>query len=300
LRLSVPRIITQASVPQLLLAASVISYGIFFILLSAFGQPGLGLGEGFNLPVVLAALVTGPVGGALAGLCAVALFELGLMDDGRIHAGGIFTTGTEIRLIGYVMVGLVVGYFATRGRRLLADALHMLDDLLALAGRDLTTATLASPGLERAMSHRLAEQEPFVLLVVEALNKPAGSGGVRRLLRHDEDIRRIASVIGAELHREAELARIGPTRFAVLVPAESSDDARDAILSCERALDEAGFEASVGWAESPHEGMDVLSLFAVAVERLCADLLVRGEWKPAAAEPSFTEALATAASAAGR
>jgi hypothetical protein len=297
---SVPRIIAQASVPQLLLAASIVSYGVFFVLLSVFGQPGLGLGEGFNVPVVLAALVTGPVGGALAGLCAVALFELGLMDDGRIHAGGIFTTGTEIRLIGYVMVGLVVGYFATRGRRLLADALHMLDDLLALAGRDLTTATLASPGLERAMSNRLAGHEPFVLLVVEALSKPADGRGVRRLLRHVDEIRRIASAIGAELHREAELARIGPTRFAVLVPAESSDDAREAILACERALDEAGFEASVGWAEFPDEGRDTFSLFSVAVERLCADLLVRGEWKPAAAEPSFADAVATAASAVGR
>src|SRR5262249_39573171 len=136
--------------------------------------------------------------------------------------------------------------------------------------------------------------------VVEALSKPAGSAGVRRLLRHDDDIRRIASVIGAELHREAELARIGPTRFAVLVPADSSEDARDAILSCERALDEAGLDASVGWAESPREGMDIFPLFSVAVERLCADLLVRGEWNPDSAEPAFTEALATAASAAGR
>jgi hypothetical protein len=150
------------------------------------------------------------------------------------------------------------------------------------------------------MSHRLAEQEPYVLLVVEALNKPTGNSGVRRLLRHDEDIRRIASVIGAELDREAELARIGATRFAVLVPAQSSDDARDAILSCEHALDEAGFEASVGWAESPDEGVDIFTLFSVAVERLCADLMVRGEWKPAATEPSLTDALATAASAAGR
>jgi len=109
----------------------------------------------------------------------------------------------------------------------------------------------------------------------------------------------IARLIASELHRDAELARIGPTRFAVLVPAQSSEDARDAILSCERALDEAGFDASVGWAESPEEGDDIFSLFSVAVERLCADLLVRGEWRPASAEPSFTEALATAASASG-
>src|SRR5262249_37760165 len=147
----VPRIIAQASIPQLLLAASVISYAIVFVLMIAFGRPGLGLGEGFNLPVVLAARVTGPVGRAAAGGVAGPLWGGGRLGNGGVALSGVVSTATEIRLVGYVAVGLVVGYFATRGRRLLTDALHVLDELLTLAGRDLTTATLASPGLELAM-----------------------------------------------------------------------------------------------------------------------------------------------------
>ena len=294
----IPRIIAQASVPQLLLTASLISYAIFFALMLAFGRPGLGLGEGFNLPVVLAALVTGPVGGAAAGLFAGALFEGGLLDNGRIAASGIVSTASEIRLVGYVTVGLVVGYFATRGRRLLTDALHVLDELLTLAGRDLTTATLASPGLERAMSRRLAESERFTLLVVEPRSKQAGRRR-GRLGFDEEDVRRITVQIAADLPPGTELARVGAKRFAALVSTRSSDEARDAIVSCERALDDAGFSVCTGWAEAPDDGADIFTLLSTAVERLYADLLVRGEWEPRTAGGAYADALTPAGTASG-
>jgi hypothetical protein len=290
--LRVPRFIAEASIPRLLLAASLTSYAIFFVLMLAFGRPGLGFGEGFNLPVVLAALVTGPLGGAAAGLFAGALFEGGLLDHGRVAVSGIVSTPTEIRVVGYVGVGLVVGYFATRGRRLLSDALHVLDELLTLAGRDLTTATLASPGLELAMSRRLAQSKPFTLLVVEPASRQAGRRR-GRLGYDEEDVRRITSQMAAELPPGTELARVGPKRFAALVATRSSDEARDVTISCERALGNTGFGACTGWAESPADGTDVFSLLSVAVERLYADLLVRGEWEPRV----YDDALSPAGSA---
>jgi hypothetical protein len=289
----VPRFIAQASIPQLLIAASLISYAIVFGLLVSVGRPGVPLGESFNLPIVLAALVTGPVGGAAAGLIAGALFEGGLIDNGRVAASGIVSAPADIRVVGYIGVGLIVGYFATRGRRLLTDALRVLDELLALAGRDLTTATLASPGLELAMSRRLAQCEPFTLLVVEPAGKEAGRRR-GRLGYDDEDVRRITAQIAADLPPGVELARVGPKRFAALVATQTSAEVRDAVLSCERALDDAGFAACTGWAESPADGRDVFSLLSVAVERLYADLLVRGEWKPLVAGAAYADALGSA------
>jgi hypothetical protein len=122
----------RISIPQRLLIASAFAYGGVFALLLAFGRPGLGIGEGFFVPVILAAAATGATQGALAGLGALFLYELGIHPHGLAWAD--FDGAPAItRFVSYVAAGVVVGLLAQRSRRMLAQSLYVLEDLVELA-----------------------------------------------------------------------------------------------------------------------------------------------------------------------
>jgi hypothetical protein len=121
----------EISLPQRLLIASALTYGGVFALLLAFGRPGLGIGEGFFVPVILAAAATSAPEGALAGAGALLLYELAIHDG---LAWADFANGSALtRFISYVAAGVVVGYLAQRVRRMLAQSLYVLEDLVELA-----------------------------------------------------------------------------------------------------------------------------------------------------------------------
>ena len=69
----------DVSLPQRLLVASVVGFAVAFALNLAYGRPALGLGQCFYVPVVLAALATDTLVGALAGVAAIFLYEAGLL-----------------------------------------------------------------------------------------------------------------------------------------------------------------------------------------------------------------------------
>lgn len=119
------------SIPQRLLIASALTAGGVFALLVAFGRPGLGIGEGFFVPVILAAAATSASEGALAGAGALILYELAIHDG---LAWADFDNAPALtRFISYVAAGVVVGYLAQRVRRMLAQSLFVLEDLVELA-----------------------------------------------------------------------------------------------------------------------------------------------------------------------
>ncbi|HET7568480.1 MAG TPA: hypothetical protein VFJ91_10840 [Gaiellaceae bacterium] len=124
----------SVSVPQRLLVGATVAYAGVFVLLVAYGRPGLGVSQGFYVPIVLAALATDAATGALAGLTALGLYVVAELLSGRETLASTLAAGTGIRLASFVAAGLIVGWFATRARRLVADSLHVLDDLLALNG----------------------------------------------------------------------------------------------------------------------------------------------------------------------
>lgn len=128
------RALRAVSVPQRLLVAATLSYAGVFLLLVAFGRPGLGVSQGFYVAIVLAALATDAVTGAVAGITALGLYAAAELLTGREDVLGMVSAGTGIRLAAFVAAGLIVGWFATRARRIVADALHVLDDLLTLNG----------------------------------------------------------------------------------------------------------------------------------------------------------------------
>ena len=104
--------------------------GVFALLL-AYGRPGLGIGEGFFVPVILAAAATSAPEGALAGVGALFLYELAI--HGGLSWADFDTAPALTRFISYVAAGVVVGFLAQRVRRMLAQSLFVLEDLVELA-----------------------------------------------------------------------------------------------------------------------------------------------------------------------
>lgn len=123
----------EISIPQRLLIASALAYGGVFALLLEYGRPGLGVGEGFFVPVILAAAATSAPEGALAGLCALVLYELAINQDRGLAWTDFTRTPALTRLASYVAAGLVVGFLSNRVRRMLAQSLFVLEDLMELA-----------------------------------------------------------------------------------------------------------------------------------------------------------------------
>jgi len=274
----------DVSLPQRLMAASVVGFAAVFALVLAYGRPGLGLGQCFYVPVVLAALATGPVIGGLAGVAAIVLYEAGLLLNGAAAWTSLDAANTPIRLISYVLAGATVGYFATQGRRMLADSLHVLDDLLDLSRREVITASLTSEGLEQAINRRIGAKKPFGLLVGETVGRR----------KADEELRRTARLLSAELHHDDQLARLGPSRFAILVATRSPGRARETSEHLERTLQSESVPITFGWAVYPQEGHEALELFGAAVDRLQARRLIRGEWEPTAASAELVDELPVA------
>ena len=73
----------RLSVPQRLEASGALVYALVFVLLVLYGRPGLGLGQGFYLAIVLVALASGPWTGAAAGLLAALLFGASSLERNR-------------------------------------------------------------------------------------------------------------------------------------------------------------------------------------------------------------------------
>src|SRR3954447_404214 len=165
------RAFDRISVPERLLLASAVGYMTVFVMVIFIEQPGRAIGHFFYLPIILAALATGPFWGILEGFLAAVLFWTGLVISGTGLWNHVFSIGGGVRLVSFMLVGFTVGYFARRARRMMGDSLHVLDELLVLANRDLTTGISSAEGFEASVNRRLASPQPFVLLVGD---RPAG------------------------------------------------------------------------------------------------------------------------------
>lgn len=133
------------SVPQRLLIVSALTYGGVFALLVAYNRPGLGIGQLFTVPVILAGAATSSGTGALAGAGALFLYELGIHADSGLTVADFTTPAALTRLAGYVAVGALTGFLALRGRRMLAQSLNVLEDTLELARAAVETTAADGP-----------------------------------------------------------------------------------------------------------------------------------------------------------
>lgn len=166
-------------------------YGAFLV----YETPGLGIGHFYYLSILLAALATGPWLGAFAGAGATGLYATGVVLNPSIQSSEVLSASTAIRLVTYVAVGGVIGYFAKESRRATAE-------LKVLAERDAVTGLPNTRAFERAIGDRLAGEQPFVLLV-GALAADGATAETSSLVNSVDEL-----LIHA-LEPEDDLARIG-------------------------------------------------------------------------------------------
>lgn len=131
--ISARRLLATITIPQRLLLVSAGAYGCVFAAVLAYGRPGLGIGQAFYVPIILAAAATSAPLGALAGAGALFLYELGIHDHAGLGWADFGHPSSLTRLATYVAAGALTGFLARRGRLMLAQSLYVLEDLLGIA-----------------------------------------------------------------------------------------------------------------------------------------------------------------------
>jgi hypothetical protein len=152
---SAREVLAGITIPQRLLIAAAVVYGVVFALLVEYGRPGLGIGEGFFVAVILAAAATGPVLGGLAGLGALLLYELAIHEQTGLAWSDFFHAPALTRLVAYVSAGVVTGFLARRLRLMLAQSLSVLEELVDLAYGRVDWASLESGSAQDAAPDRV-------------------------------------------------------------------------------------------------------------------------------------------------
>jgi diguanylate cyclase (GGDEF)-like protein len=173
----------------------------------------------------------------------------------------IVTSSMPIRLVTYVAIGALLGWFAAHYRA-------ANEELQILAQRDLVTGLPNTRAFERAIDRRLSEQEPFALLVGDI-------DSVRLDEDRDAALRRVSDALAGALGPESDVARVGSEEFAVLTPCDSVEQAAQLAAWLERSLCENGSLVTFGWSAFPREGENALTLYRAADERLYARRILR-------------------------
>ena len=255
-----------ASHRRALLIGALVAYAGVFGSFLAFEVTGLGIGPFFYVPVVLVALVTGPLRGALAGAFATGLWAAAVVISPSIPSSDAFTTATAIRLVTFAGIGAVVGWYASTN-------LKLVERLTDSASRDFLTGLKNVRAFDEALAARCEAGGSFVLVLgdmddLKWINDAHG---------HEEGnraIHRVAATLTLNVAAGDEVARIGGDEFAILT-AHAADEVRELTASLARALDREGLHTSFGWAAAPGDGAVSVELFRKADDRLYAAKLLR-------------------------
>jgi diguanylate cyclase (GGDEF)-like protein len=254
---------------RLLLASGAASYLAVFVAFLLWERPGLGIGHFYYLSIALVALATGPRAGVAAGAVATALYTIGVVVNPTISPTEVLTASTAMRLVTYAAIGLLIGWFARDNRTLVAR-------LQILAERDALTALPNTRAFEAAITRRLDEAVPFALLIGD-MDELRNLNEHRGHIEGNDALHRLATTLGGALRPDDEIARVGGDEFAVLTSARSAADAARLAATLERVAASAGTGITFGWGVYPQEGINALTLYRVADERLYARKLLRGQ-----------------------
>jgi diguanylate cyclase (GGDEF)-like protein len=251
----------RLSASRAFLLTALVIYAVVFTLFVFAERPGLGLGHFFYLAIALIALSYGSGWGAVAGLAATGLYAVGTAVNHAVPTNELFTISAPVRLVNYVAIGMLIGWFAKRYR----DANSELE---ILAQRDFLTGLPNTRAFERAIDRRLGGDQPFALLVGDM-------DTVRPDEDRDEALRRVSDALVSALGSDVDVARVGGDEFAVLAPCRSVEEAGQLSARLERILVETGCFVTFGWSVFPREGENALTLYRAADERLYARRLLR-------------------------
>jgi diguanylate cyclase (GGDEF)-like protein len=253
-----------------LFAAAGVIYVVTFAAMLFVEVPGLGVGHFMYVGIALIALGAGPAEGVAAGVGAAALYSLAIVLNPMVPSREVATAGSGIRLVTFTIVGLLLGWFSRQNRTLVRE-------LQILADRDGLTGLPNTRSFEVAITRRFESERPFALLIgdMDGLQRFGSS----TVLEGDDAVRRLADVLGNCLGPEDELARVGGDEFAVLTSARTSVEASRMCARLESVLAADGAGITFGWSVYPQEGLNALSLYRAADERLYARKMILSKAK---------------------
>jgi predicted signal transduction protein with EAL and GGDEF domain len=260
--------VTELRLRNSFVGAGVGWFVVVFVAYRLLERPGLGIGHLYYVGIVLIAVAGGAYVGAAAGLVATGFYAVGVFWNPHIDVATLPSVATAIRLVSYVLVGSLIGYYAARSRRLLAHAADLTAELKILARRDVVTGLPNQRGFQMAITARIDGRRDFVLVVCQVAEPPAGVAGTDWLLRISE--RLTFSVVGTDVFR------LSDHQFAVLAAPDVQRTPRSLTNAIEATLAEFSHPVA-GWAEYPQDGDDALELFTAATERMYARAVARGE-----------------------
>jgi diguanylate cyclase (GGDEF)-like protein len=240
-------------------AIALVLYAGVFAAFVLFEEPGLGVGHFFYIPVALAALAGGTIGGVAGGALGAGLYALAIVLTPRLPTRDLLTSATVIRTITYCSCGSLIGWFASRYREHVAT-------LRELAERDFLTGLLNARVFDETLARRCAAAKPFVLVLADMdnlkeLNDAHGHTEGNRAVRQVGEIVRSAAGDGDDV------ARVGGDEFAILMDG-SLDEAQALATLLQKRLRREGLELSFGWAACPGDAVGPLELFRKADDRL--------------------------------
>jgi diguanylate cyclase (GGDEF)-like protein len=245
------------------LAASV--YGGVFAAFIVAETPGLGLGHFFYVPICMIALASDQVRGAAAGVVATGVYALAVTVSPNVPTGSFLTSSTLIRLTTYCGIGALVGWYASRNRRLVAQLRsHAFEDFLTGIGN--------ARMFDEDMAKRCALELPFTLVLADLDD----FGQINNAHGHEAGntaLRTVAGAFRSAVGATDVIARIGGDEFALL----TSRPVEEAALLCHRigrAAEAEGLHLSFGTTSRPNDGTTAVELFRKADDRLFAAKLL--------------------------
>ena len=245
---------------RVLMSLAAASFAMVFAAFYFLERNNLGIAHFYYVPIALAALAGGAWVGGAAGLVATGLYAAAIVYSPRIPAANAPTLQTGLRGVTFVLMGLLIGWFATLTRK-------QHNELTVLAERDRLTGLPNTRAFEKAIAAHLAAGGQFALLVAHVEELAIEGGASERTLRT------VGDTLAAAARPSDEVARISDSEFAVL---QLTGDQREAAEYFERVLFGAGVTATLGWASFPEDGDNALSLYRAADERLYARKVFRG------------------------
>jgi diguanylate cyclase (GGDEF)-like protein len=237
------------------------AFGAFVLL----ERPGLGVGHLFFLPICLVALVTDEFLGASAGLLAAGLYVLGVVVTPAMSAGHVLTWSSAIRLVTYTSLGALLGWYASRNRKL-------LEDLDRRSFQDFLTGVGNARFFDGRLAERCAAGKPFTLVLAD-LDE---FGEINNVHGHDAGntaLCRVASALDAVAWPTDDVARIGGDEFAFLTHLQP-EQARHVCARLAKTLAAESLHLSFGTTCFPADGTTAVELFRKADDRLFAAKLL--------------------------
>ena len=228
--------------------------------------PGLGIGHFFYLPICIVALASGPLGGALAGCLATALYTVGLILTPAIPSSDAWTFPTLIRLVTYLLVGVLLGWYARRNHDLVAQ-------LRRHAGTDFVTGVANVRAFDEELTQRCLVGRPFTLVLVD-VNDLHRVNEIHGRRAGDAALRAVAEAIVSVAEPGSLTARIGSDEFALLTQLPVTELP---VLGwrIEAALTPNDVTVTLAATAAPADGATAADLMHKADDRLFTAKLIR-------------------------